>query len=176
LNWERLSKFITDLLSLVNSWHSITGHSSDQTGALGEDISPYVILCRDYERWKSAIQSANAQQQTNRIFNAVVQHSLLEPRDPLGETGAPLCLQVGVENNRDGEEDASSTRAFASSILRENASITGIVKDADVVNGALEPVARGVSLAIAGISGTGRRRSRGNVLSHIERARDIQAS
>lgn len=81
-----------------------------------------------------------------------------------------------MENNRYGGDDTSSTWASVSSILRGNTSITGIVEDARVVNDAVEPVARGVSSLIAGISGTGRRRSRGDVLSHIEKARDMQAS
>ena len=47
VNAERLSKFITDLLS--QSLSHPRGHSADETGALDEDIPPYVLLCREYQ-------------------------------------------------------------------------------------------------------------------------------
>ena len=111
---------------------------------------------------------ANAQQQANRIVNAVVQQRLLEPRDPLGEpSGGPLCSQVGVENNRGGGN--RSSQADATSVVWDNAVILGIIEDAGVLDGGVEPVARAVSSVVGGMDGT-RRRSRGDVLSHIERS------
>ena len=170
----RLIKFIMELLSLSNSLHPVVDHSRDKTSALDENIPPWVSLCREFKSWEGSTPSADAQQQTNRIVSAVVQQRLLEPRDPLGEpSGGPLCLQVGAENNRGGGN--RSGRVDASSVVRDNTVISGIVEDAGVLDGAVEPVARAVSSVVGGMDGT-RRRSRGDVLSHIERSRDRQAS
>ena len=69
-------------------------HSGNVTGGLGEDIPPFVLLCREFEDFKCSHHSANVQQQENRILTAVVQQSLMEPRNPLGESDAPLRSQV----------------------------------------------------------------------------------
>ena len=170
----RLSKFITELLSLSNSIHPIVDHSRDTTGALDEDIPSWVSLCREYKQWEDAAPSTNAQQQANRIVNAVVQQRLMEPRGPLGDNNdVPLRSQVGAENNRDSGN--GSGRTNASSVIRDNTLITGIVQDAGVIDGAVGPVATAVTSVIGGCNRTSRR-TRGDVLSHIERSRDRQAS
>ena len=48
----RLSKFITELLSLSNLLHPVADHSRDRTGALDKDIPPWVSLCREFKSWE----------------------------------------------------------------------------------------------------------------------------
>ena len=57
--------------------------------------------------------------------------------------------------------------------MREGASIVGIVEDAGVTSGAVGLVAGGVQSDLPGI---GSRRSRNDVISHIERSRKYQAN
>ena len=103
----------------------------------------------------------------------------MEPRDPLGSTGAPLRSQVRNKNSGGGRDSA------ASDILREGASIIRMVTDAGVVSGAVGLVANVVTAAVEGISGRrfhrevegiSSRRSRRDVLSHIEHSRDRKAT
>lgn len=153
-NAERISKFISDLLTLSGTSFPIQYHSSDQTGALGEDIPSWVLLCREFNECKSASPSQNVQTQTNRIVNAVVQQTLMEPREPLGETGALLRSQIGADNCRVGNDPPWSS---AFSIMRYSASILGIVGDAGVQNGVAQVAAIGVSSAVRGVvTGSGR--------------------
>ena len=81
----------------------------------------------------------------------MVQQRLLEPRDPRGEnTGVPLCSQVGAENNRVGVN--RSGRVNASSVIRDNSSMLGIVEDAGVLDGDVGPVATAVTSVVGGMS------------------------
>jgi len=72
----------------------------DATGGLGEDVPFFALLCREFEDFKLSYTSTNVQQQSNIIVTAVVQQSLMEPRNPLGESGGPLRSQVRDENPR----------------------------------------------------------------------------
>ena len=75
----------------------------------------------------------------------------MEPRTPLGRPGAGLRSQVRGENvNRAGD---GNTNTPASSILRERATIVGMVEDAEVDCGAAGLVANGVEAAEEGLSG-----------------------
>ena len=169
VNAQRLSKFVTDLLRYAKTAFPLNQHSTDPTGAEDEEIPSYVLLCREFEEWKKSSPSANTQQQANRIVNAVVQQSLMEPRNPLGATAAPLRSQVRTENAA-----ANSNRTNASTVLHEGAGIVGIVEDAGVESNVAALVSNGVTAAIEGISGG--RRTRRDVISHIERTRDRQAT
>ena len=64
---------------------------------LGEDAPPFALLCRECEDFKSSHPSANVQQQANMIMTAVVHQLMMEPRNPLSESGAPLMSQVSRE-------------------------------------------------------------------------------
>ena len=170
VNSQRLSKFITDLLREASTAFPLNQHSADTTGEADENILPYALLCREFEEWKQSAPTSNTQQQANRIVNAVVQQSLMEPRNPLGETNAPLRSQVRAENP---VVLRNSHVTNPSSMLREGSSIVGIVEDAGVQSNVARLVSNGVGAAVAGISG---RRTRRDVLSHIERSRDRQAT
>ena len=95
----------------------------------------------------------------------------MEPRNPLGATAAPLRSQVRAENGNEATVNLNATNA--SSVLREGAGIVGIVEDA-VESNVAGLVSSGVTAAIEGISGG--RRTRRDVISHIERTRDRQAT
>ena len=99
----------------------------DPTGAEDEDIPPYVLLCREFEEWKKSSPSANTQQQANRIVSAVVQQSLMEPRNPLGTAATPLRSQVRAENGNVAAANLNATNA--STVLHEGAGIVRIVED-----------------------------------------------
>ena len=167
INASRLSIFINSLCKEAQTCFPQQNHSNDQTGRLGEDIPWWASLVRDYDDWRKSAPSANTQQQANRIVNAVVQQTLMEPRNPLGQTGAPLRSQVRDENRRN-----RSDRPTAASVIRNNASLVGLVEDAGVQSNASGIVARGVGAAISGMNS---RRSRNDVISHIERSRERQA-
>ena len=78
----------------------------------------------------------------------------MEPREPLGETGASLRSQIGADNRRVGNDPPWSS---AFSIMRYSASILGIVGDAGVQNGVAQVAAIGVSSAVRGVvTGSGR--------------------
>ena len=129
INGSRISKFMSDLLNHAKSNFPIEQHSDDSTGGMGEDVPPYVQLCREFEEWKKASPSANTQQQSSRIVSVVVQQSLLEPRYPLGPTGATLRSQIGAEN-----PVSDNARPTAASTLTGNASLVGIVEEAGVAS------------------------------------------
>ena len=73
------------------------------------------------------------------IVTAVVQQSLMEPRNPPGKLGAPLRSQVRDENPR----DTRGLRAHTSSVIRDGAIKFDLVGDAGVVGGAINAVAGG---------------------------------
>ena len=166
LNAQRLSKFITDLCNDAKSSFPIDNHSRDSSGS--EDVPPFVLLCREFEDYKSSAPTNNAQQQANRIVNAVVQQTLMEPRAPLGGASSNLRSQVSSDN-----ANIMSGRDNAATLLQNNTSILGLVEEAGVPSGAVGPTARGASLAIGGTTG---RRTRGDVISHIDHSRDRQAT
>ena len=166
LNAQRLSKFITDLCNDAKSSFPIDNHSRDSSGS--EDVPPFVLLCREFEDCKSSAPTNNAQQQANRIVNAVVQQTLMEPRAPLGGASSNLRSQVSSDN-----ANIMSGRDNAATLLQNNTSILGLEEEAGVPSGTFGPAARGASLAIGGTTG---RRTRGDVISHIDRSRDRQAT
>ena len=90
VNAQWLRKFISDFLSKEKVSFSVEQHSTNSTGESDENIPSYIILYREFEEWKTATPTTNTQQQENRIVNEVVQQSLMEPRNPLYSTGAPL--------------------------------------------------------------------------------------
>ena len=93
----------------------------------------------------------------------------MEPCAPLGVAGTTtLRSQVSSDN-----ATIMRTRDNVASLLQNDASILGLVEEAGVPSGAVGPTARGVSSASGGMTG---RRTRGDVISHIERSRDRQAS
>ena len=95
---------------------------------MDENIPPYVLLCREFEKWKSSSLTSNTQQQANCIINVVVQQRLMEPQTPFGRASTPLRSQVRGENNNHTGEETTPT----STVLRERANIVGIVEDAGV--------------------------------------------
>ena len=149
INAQRLSKFFSNLLSQAKVSFPVEQHSNNSTGESDEEIPSYILLCQEFEEWKSATPTTNTQQQENCIVNAVVQHSLMEPSNPLGSTGAPLRSKVMIENSGVGDGGNSA----ASAILREGVSIIGMVEDGGVVSGAVDLVANGVTAVVEGISG-----------------------
>ena len=72
VNSQRLSKFISDLLSHASTTFPLNQYSTDPTGAEDEKIPPYVLICHEFEEWKKSSPMMNTQQQANRIVNAVV--------------------------------------------------------------------------------------------------------
>ena len=59
---EKLSKFITELLSLANRLHTTRDHARDNNGALDEDIPVWVNLYKEFKRLDSTALPSNAQQ------------------------------------------------------------------------------------------------------------------
>ena len=162
-----MSKFITDLCNYAKTAYAVEQHSTDNSGGLGEDIPPFFLFCWEFENFKTVTPSTNTQQQANRIVNAVVQQSMLEPRSPLGKD-ATLRSQVGEENINN-----NSDRTHAANVMRDIASLVGIVENAGISSGATRLVTNGVASALTGLS---TRRSRNDVISHIEKTRERQAS
>ena len=97
----------------------------------------------------------------------------MEPRDTLGPSGGSLRSQVGAENGRVRGIDRGIDRPTAASVLTNSASLIGVVEEAGIDNNASNLVADGVGAVVAGMNG---RWSRGDIISHIDRSRDQQAS
>jgi len=92
---------------------------------------------------------------------------MLEPRTPLGNN-TTLRSQVGEENINNGGD-----RTPAANVMRDQASLVGIVENADIPSGATRLITNGVASALTGLS---TRRSCNDVISHIEKTRERQGS
>ena len=167
VNHSRLSAHINALVKYAKDNFPSENHSNDSTGLLGEDIPAYVLLCREWDDHKSSNPSTNVQQQANRFVTAVVQQQMLEPRRPLGETGANLRSQVRDENPPAPIIDLPT----ASSVMRDRAQITELVGNSGVSSGVASAAATGVHAAMSGMATVSRR----DVISHIELSRERQS-
>ena len=85
---QKLSSHISNLQSIALSQFSIGAHSRDAGG--DEAVPGFVVLCREYEEYKLSHPTNNTQQQASRIMAAVTQQTLMEAREPLGESGGGL--------------------------------------------------------------------------------------
>ena len=168
VNHSRLSSHINALIKYAKDKFPSENHSNDSTGLLGEDIPSYVLLCREWEEHKSSNPSANVQQQANRFVSAVVQQAMLEPRRPLGETGADLRSQVRDENPTLVIDNLPT----ASHQMRDRTRITGLVQNSGVPSGVASVAATGVTAAMNGMTTVSRR----DVISHIELTRERQST
>ena len=144
VNHSRLSSHINALIKYAKDKFPSENHSNDSTGLLGEDIPSYVLLCREWEEHKSSNPSANVQQQANHFVSAVVQQAMLEPRRPLGETGADLRSQVRDENPTPVIDNLPT----ASDQMRDRKRITRLVQNSGVPSGAASAAAAGVTAAM----------------------------
>ena len=79
----------------------------------------------------------------------------------MGQTRSPLCSQISEEN-----PPTNNNRPTSASTLTSNATLIGIVEDADVSTNAAQTVADGVNAAVLGMGGY--RTRQGDIISHIK--------
>ena len=167
VNHSRLSVHINALIKYAKEKFPSQNHSNDSTGVMGEDIPPYVLICREFEEHKASNPSSNVQQQANRFVSAVIQQTMMEPGRQLGEMGTSLRSQVRDEN----PPSSINNLPTASNLMRDRTQITGLIDNAGVPSGATSTAATGVSAAMTGMASVSRR----DVISHIELSRERQS-